>query len=110
MWPWTPGPGVVGIVLYAPRGVAALAYTWGEGLPATRLWRANCLGEVSQLFIRQVFISTSSLQVGSLRASPHSTGVAVVGSEAGQVVVTRQGPTLVVRWPHPLQRQHNSIW
>ena len=102
----------MGIVLYAPRGVAALAYTWGEGLPATRLWRANCLGEVSPtlLFIRQVFKSKSPLQVGSLRASPHSTGVAVVGSEAGQVVVTRQGPTLVVRWPHPLQRQHNSIW
>ena len=98
-----------------PRGVAALAYTWGEGLPATRLWRANCLGEVSpkhqhQLFIRQVCKSMSSLQVGSMRASPHSTGVAVVGSEAGQVVVTRQGPTLVVRWPHPLQRPHNSIW
>ena len=36
--------------------------------------------------------------MGSLRASPHTTGVAVVGSEVAQVVVTRQGTGLVVRW------------
>ena len=28
------------------RGVAAFAHTWGPGVSGSRLWRANCLGEV----------------------------------------------------------------
>jgi hypothetical protein len=54
------------------RGVAALAYTWGEGEVGRRLWRANCLGEV-----------------GAARGAVQ--GVGVVGSEVGGVAVTAQG-------------------
>ena len=28
------------------RGVAAFAHTWGPRVSGSRLWRANCLGEV----------------------------------------------------------------
>jgi len=62
------------------RGVAAFAHTWGPGVTGSRLWRANCLGEV-----------------GAMRTGGGSTGVPLVGSTVGQVVVTRQGTSLVVR-------------
>ena len=80
-------------ISFNTRGVAAFAHTWGPGVSGTRLWRANCLGEVHPPSHQ----TRSPHQVGAMRAEGGSTGVPLVGSTVGQVVVTRQGTGLVVR-------------